>query len=135
MAAPSAGNQQPWEFCVVRDAAVRAELATTTAWTSQCGRAPVVIVFCMRTDVRFPGEVPQDMAACVENAWLRTVELGLGGVWMSVAPHDDRMAHVRAALPLPEGTEPFALFSLGHPEGEPQAKGPSRFDESHIHWV
>ena len=44
MAAPSAGNQQPWRFVVARDEAIRAKLAAATPYSSPIGRAPVGLV-------------------------------------------------------------------------------------------
>ena len=135
MAAPSAGNQQPWEFWVTRDAAKRAELAATSPYATPCGRAPLVLTFVQRRDLRWPSMVQQDMGACVENALLQIADMGLGAVWMGIYPEADRMEAVRAALDLPESVEPFALVAVGHPAVSVEAKGPSRYDETRVHRV
>ena len=49
MAAPSAGNQQPWWFVVVRDPAVLAQLSEATPYAGMLARAPVGIVVCADT--------------------------------------------------------------------------------------
>lgn len=134
MAAPSAGNQQPWEVWVVRDESKRAELAASSPYAKPCLGAPLVLVFCQRSEVKFPFMVEQDMGACVENALLRITELGLGAVWMGIYPLDDRVAAVRDALAIPSGLDPFALVSVGYPAGTVTAKGPERYDESRVHW-
>ena len=136
MAAPSAGNQQPWEFYVVRDSETLGKLSQTTPYAKPAANAPCVIVACSRTqDLRFPPCVPQDMGATVENMLLEAVDLGLGAVWMGVAPEVDRVGAVVEVLNVPVGLEPFAMVACGHPETEPVAKGPDRFEESRIHWL
>ena len=49
MAAPSAGNQQPWEFYVIRDREKIRQLAEVTPYSKSAAGAPVVIVPCYRT--------------------------------------------------------------------------------------
>lgn len=136
MAAPSAGNQQPWEFYVVRDQALRVQLSHATPYAKPAAAAPCVIAVCARTEgLRFPSCVPQDMGAAVENLLLEAVEIGLGAVWLGIAPEPDRVAAATEALGLPKGVEPFALIACGHPANEPAPKGADRFDESRIRWV
>ena len=95
MQAPSACNQQPWEF--VQDMA------------------------------------QIDMSIAQENIWLETDALGLGGVWIGIAPMRDRMDLVHDILKLPENVEVFSLFALGYPAES--RKQQDRFDESRIHFV
>ncbi|MBP3893998.1 MAG: nitroreductase family protein [Atopobiaceae bacterium] len=134
MAAPSAGNQQPWEFWVTRDEAKREELAAASKYATPCRRAPLVLTFCLRIEARFPSMLQQDMGACVENALIEAADLGLGAVWMGIYPEADRMEAVRAALALPDGVEPFALVAVGHPADTPEPQGAARFDDTRIHW-
>lgn len=134
MAAPSAGNQQPWEFYVVRDANLKEQLAAASPFAKPAAAAPVVVVPCMRTEgVRFPECVMQDMSAATENLLLEVVEQGLGAVWMAVAPFEDRQRNVARALDLPENLKAFALVALGHPAAAVQAKGPERYDANRVH--
>lgn len=136
MAAPSAGNQQPWEFYVVRDTETLVKLSEATPYTKAAAKAPCAIVPCMRTEgLRFPEYAYEDMSAAVENLLLEAAELGLGAVWMGVAPGADRVAAVVEALDVPVGLEPFAIVPCGVPASEPEPKGKDRFDETRIHWV
>ena len=48
MAAPSAKNQRPWEFYVVRNKETLAKLATCTPYARPVANAPVAIVACYR---------------------------------------------------------------------------------------
>ena len=74
-----------------------------------------------------------DMSIAQENIWLETDALGLGGVWIGIAPLKDRMALVHDILKLPENVEVFSLFALGYPAES--RKQQDRFDKSRIHFV
>ena len=116
MAAPSAGNQQPWRFVIARDPEVRARLAVATQYASPVGRAPLGIVVLADTrENRHPGYWVQDCSAAVENILLTAHALGLGGVWIGVHPVEDREAEVRAIVEAPEGFAALCMIAIGHP--------------------
>ena len=48
--APSAGNQQPWEFYIARDETTRLALAASSPYGTPAKLAPCVIVACQRTE-------------------------------------------------------------------------------------
>ena len=80
MAAPSAGNQQPWEFYVVRDKEVLRELSHCSLYAGCAAKAPAAIVVCSRDDkMRFRAFANLDLSACVENILLEAVHLDLAG--------------------------------------------------------
>jgi nitroreductase len=133
MQAPSAGNQQPWEFVVVSEKTTIKKLSECSRHASCAAGAPVVIVPLYRKTARLPEFCQIDLAIAVENMWLRTDQLGLGGVWLAIAPVAERMAAVRQVLSLPEAVEPFCLFALGFPAEEKAQQ--DRWDPSRIHWV
>ena len=132
MAAPSAGNQQPWEFYVVRDRKKIHDLAICSPYAVCAEGAPVLIVPCWRTKgVRFPDVAPIDLSIATENILLEITALGLGGVWLMVEPVKDRAAYVDSVLGIGEDLHAFAIVALGYPaEGHPQK---DRFDPSRIH--
>ena len=135
MAAPSAGNQRPWEFFVVRNREKLAALAKVHPYAGPAADAPLAIVAAYRLEgCRWPQYVQSDMAASVENLWLATSALGLGGVWLGTAPEADRMEKVAEILPLPEGLAAFAVFPLGYPEGE-GGERPDRFLPERVHHI
>lgn len=134
MQAPSAWNQQPWEFYVVTDKEMITKLSKTSPYASCAASAPCIIVSVYhKDDLKCPEYAHIDMAICQENMWLETTSLGLGGVWLGVAPNKDRMEAVKHALNLPLNLEPFSLFPLGY-KGEDK-KQSDRFDESRIHRI
>ena len=130
--APSAGNLQPWRFVVVREAAVRAALASAAARQRFVGEAPVLVVVCAvpAESARGYGErgaslyCLQDTAAAVENLLLAATELGLGSCW--VGAFDER--RVASVLGLEEGVRPVALVPIGTPaeEAPPRSRRPWR---------
>ncbi|MGI6736868.1 MAG: nitroreductase family protein [Anaerovoracaceae bacterium] len=133
MQAPSAANQQPWEFYVVEDRKKIEELAAISQYSICAAGAPVVIVPVYRTETMLPEFAQIDLSIAQENIWLRTDELGLGGVWLAIAPREDRMRKAREILSLPSNLEVFSLFPLGYPvKMRPQE---DRFHEDRIHWV
>lgn len=133
MQAPSAANQQPWEFYVVTDKEKIIELSKSHIYAGCAAGAPVVIVPVYRTKCLIPSYAHIDMSIAQENMWLMTDSLGLGGVWLGVAPLQERMDAVREILDLPEDLEAFSIFVLGYPDEErPQE---DRFDEERIHYV
>ena len=116
MQAPSACNQQPWEFYVVTDKEKIRELSKATPYSGCAAGAPVVIVPVYRKEGLVVQDMAQiDMSIAQENIWLETDALGLGGVWIGIAPMQDRMDLVHDILKLPENVEVFSLFALGYP--------------------
>ena len=136
MAAPSAGNQQPWEFFVARDETTRMALSASSPYAAAAKAAPCVIVACQRSEgLRFPECTPLDMSACVENILIEAADLGLGACWMALYPDPARVAAASVAIGAPKGLEPFALIAVGHPQRNPEPKGRSHYDETRVHWI
>lgn len=134
MQAPSAGNQQPWEFYVVTNKEKIKELSLSHKYAGCAAGAPVVIVPVYRkTGLLFPQYAEIDLSIAQENMWLMTESLGLGGVWMGIAPLQERMDIVKNILDLPDDVEAFSLFPLGYPDEE--RKQQDRYEESRIHYI
>ena len=134
MQAPSACNQQPWEFYVVTDKEKIQKLSKVTPYTGCAAGAPAVIVPVYHTEgLVAPSFAQIDMSIAQENIWLETDTLGLGGVWFGIAPVEERMEEVHRLLGLPENVKVFSMFALGYPaETRPQQ---DRFDPERIHFI
>ncbi len=133
MQAPSAANQQPWEFFVVTDRETLQKLSEASPFAKMTANAPCAIVTAYRKDCRLPDYAEIDMSIAMENMWLRTDELGLGGVWLGIAPLEERMNAVEEILNMPENLIAFGIFPLGYPAEE--RKQADRFEEARIHWL
>ncbi|MDR7867065.1 MAG: nitroreductase family protein [Sporomusaceae bacterium] len=133
MAAPSAGNEQPWEFIVVHDQATREEITRVHPYSQMLRQAPVAIVVCAdKARSRYPVEYwVQDCAAATQNILLAAAALGLGTCWLGVHPVPERVAGVRRVLAIPEPIVPFAIVAVGHPAE--QSGRVDRFDEKRIY--
>ena len=108
MQAPSACNQQPWEFYVVTDKEKIQKLSKVTPYTGCAAGAPAVIVPVYHTEgLVAPSFAQIDMSIAQENIWLETDTLGLGGVWFGIAPVEERMEEVHSLLDLPENVKVF----------------------------
>lgn len=132
MAAPSAGNQQPWEFYVVKNKETLEKLSKCSPYAACTKGASLAIVNCYRKDVIMPEYAEIDLSACTQNILLEAEELGLGAVWLGVAPLADRMQTVREILGIPEHLHPFAIIPVGYPVGE--AIQQDRYDLSRVHF-
>lgn len=136
MAAPSAANQQPWEFYVVTDKDKIRELSKCSQYAGCAAKAPVVIVPCFKTkDLLFPDFDVIDLAIATENILLEITSLELGGVWLAVAPIADRMESVAKTLGISDDLKPYALVPLGYPAKSELRPQQDRFDASRIHYV
>ena len=134
MAAPSAGNQQPWEFYVVTDKEKIKALSECSPYSGCAKDAPAVLVPCYRTEgLMFPEFDTIDLAIATENAWLEIDSLGLGGVWLAIAPVADRMEKADAVLGIGDKLHAYALLPFGYP-AESQTQQ-NRYDEARVHWV
>ena len=133
MAAPSACNQQPWEYYVVTDKEIIRKLAETSPNAACAAGAPLVFVPCHRRTGVVPEYFQIDMSASVENLLLEADELGLGAVWMGIAPNRKRMKAVRRVLEIPFSLEPFALVPCGYSAEEKEQE--DRYDEARVHYV
>ncbi len=133
MQAPSACNQQPWEFYVVENKEKIEALSKVTPYATPCTNAPVVIVPVYKTDnLPAPMFAQIDLSISQENMWLETDSLGLGGVWIGIAPLEDRMKEVEKILDIPSHLHAFSLFALGYPTESRNQQ--NRFDENRIHY-
>ena len=133
MQAPSAANQQPWEFYVVTNKEKLETLSKVSPYAGLTKDVPAAIVAAYRADCRLPMFAHIDLSIAMENLWLETVAQGLGGVWIGIAPLEDWMKEVGEILGMPDNLKAFALFPYGYPAEE--KKQEDRFDESRIHYV
>lgn len=131
MAAPSASNQQPWHFVVLRDKDTLTAITRFHPYAKMLPSAPVAIVVCGALgDSTWAMFWEQDCSACTENLLIEAELLGLGAVWLGIHPLEERVSGMSALLGLPEAVVPFAVVAVGWPQ---QRKEPSdRFDESRV---
>lgn len=133
MLAPSARNEQPWHFVVVKDQDTLNLASQTSPYTHMARDASVVIVVCGDLDEdKASGMWVQDCAAATQNILLAARGKGLGSVWCGVHPAREREDHLRKTLHLPENIVPFSLICLGYPDQ--LFAQVNRYKEARIHF-
>lgn len=134
MAAPSAVNQQPWEFYVVTDRDTLQKLSEVSPYTGMTAKAAAAIVVCARKEgLTVPELVEVDLSLATENILLEIEEQGLGGVMLGVAPFAERMKKAAEAIRLPDSLSVFTIVPFGYPaKKNPQQ---DRYDESRVHYI
>ena len=133
MQAPSATNQQPWEFYVVTNREKLQALSEVSPYAWMTKDAPAAIVSAYRKDCKVPVYAQIDLSIAMENLWLETDAQGLGGVWLGIAPVEERMQAVERILDIPDTLRAFAIFPYGYP-AETKAQQ-DRFEPERIHFI
>jgi nitroreductase len=150
--APSAVNQQPWAFIIVRDQAllgrISSEAKAHMLRTTPAGllshhfqeilndpkfhifyHAPVLIVIACVTESPWAVE---DCALAAENLMLAARADSLGTCWIGFAQNWLATSEGKAALNLPVTYLPVAPIIVGHPKSPPP---PVPRKEPEIHWI
>ena len=115
MQAPSANNQQPWEFIIIKDKNTLLRLSEM-----KTGAIPLkfanfaIVVLGNKINLKSPEYLDQDLAACTQNILLEAVNQNLGAVWIGVAPIQSRMDFTRKILNLEENHIPFSIIAAGY---------------------
>ncbi|MFP4241648.1 MAG: nitroreductase family protein [Chitinispirillaceae bacterium] len=113
--APSAVNNQPWVFIVLRSEKAREKLKTVydREWFL---KAPVIVAVCCdrtlswkRKDGKDYGDV--DAAIAMDHITLAAADEGLGTCWIGAFD----LAEAVKVLNLPSHMEPIAFTPLGYP--------------------
>jgi len=132
MCAPSAGNEQPWQFVVIDDRSLLDQVPGFSPYAAMAREAPMAILVCGDTSLeKYPGFWIQDCSAAAQNLLLAAHAQGLGAVWTAVHPAPDREKGFRRLLNLPAHIIPLAFIPIGHPAHFP---GPQqRYREDRVH--
>lgn len=126
MAAPSACNNQPWEFIVVREKDMMDKLRTVT----ESFNAPMAIITCANTNI-FPWEGDdwkKDCSAAVENMLIAATAMGFGSVWVGWW-HDDKFCEI---FEIPSHIKILNITYFGYTDMEKQTG--TRYCEDAVFW-
>ena len=137
MTAPSSADQQPWEFFVIRDREKIEALSKTCEFHRCVTKASVVLLFCKRLgEMPYPAFADIDLANATTTALLEITYLGLGGVWLGIAPLQERIDYVKEVMDLPDDLQAFSMIPVGVPAKDRKERDRSkRIDDSRIHWL
>jgi len=126
--AATARNEQPWEFVVVTDKAMREKLADITEYGKFIAQSPLCIVVLCREGRYFL----EDGSAATQNILLAAHALGWGSCWVAgdKKPYAEQ---IRKLIGAPETFKLISLVAIGKPDGPIKIASKRSLDEV-IHW-
>ena len=133
MSAPSAANQRPWHFLIVRKKESLDQLATMHSGTRYIADASLaIVVFANPSDATLPAYWRDDCAAATQNILLAAHALHFGGTWIGVDEADTATIEMlRSLFQVPQEYLAFSVVALGKPAVLPTAK--DRYLPDHVH--
>ena len=132
MSAPSASNEQPWQFVIIDDRRILDEIPKFHPYAHMLKEASWAIAVCGDlNEEMMSGYWIQDCSAATQNILVAAHAKGLGVVWLGVYPREERVKTVQKLLGLPEHVIPLCFISVGYPaENKPPS---NRYNESRVH--
>lgn len=120
MAAPSSVNAQPWHFIIVDDPELLQLIGGSINTSKSVSEAPAAILVCGDMHKAKEGWLQQywiqDCSAASQNILLAATSMGLGAVWTSIYPAEDRIKKVAEILNLPNYIIPLNVIPVGYPK-------------------
>jgi len=132
VSAPSAGNEQPWQFVIVDKKEILDKITKFHPYADMLKEAQIAILVCGDLNLETnKGYWMIDCSAATENILIAASALGLGTCWLGIFPREERMIAIKKILKIPENIIPFALISLGYSDEE--QKTVDRLNDFRIH--
>ncbi|MFV0394246.1 MAG: nitroreductase family protein [Coprobacillaceae bacterium] len=122
MRAPSAGNEQPWEFIIIKNPETMVKIIDFHPYATMLKQTKCAIVICGNIDLqKFDYDFwIQDCSAATQNLLIEATHLNLGAVWLAAYPVEERVIGVTKLLNLPSNVIPLNIIAVGHPENYPK---------------
>lgn len=119
MFAPSAGNEQPWHFIIIKDRDKLNKIPLIHEHAGMMPESAAGILVCFDPILEKHKQMAvQDCAAVTQNMLLTAHALGFGACWLGVYPRENRMKGLRELLNIPKSIVPFSLIAIGIPAEE-----------------
>ena len=132
MNAPSACNQQAWQYLVITDRNILLAITKIHPYAQMLKQAACAIVVCGDPKAEVcQGYWIQDCAAATQNILLAAHSTGLGAVWLGVYPRLPLVKGLQKLLKLPAQIIPHSIVSLGYPLEKPRPV--KRYRQSKVH--
>ncbi|MGE5609889.1 MAG: nitroreductase family protein [Bacillota bacterium] len=126
--APTARNEQPWEFVVVTDRTMLRRIAETADYGRFIGSASAcVVVLCKDTKYYL-----EDGCAATENILIAATALGVQSCWVA-GDKKPYCASLAEMLHIPSTYKVISLLALGY-ESAPSHPKPRRPLSQVLHW-
>lgn len=132
MHAPSARNEQPWQFIVIDDKKLLDAISEKHPHASMCKTASIAILVCADLTLVHTDMWALDCAAATQNILIASHAFGLGSVWVGVYFKKEYVELFLSLFKLPDNIIPISLIPMGYPsEKQPPAE---RFKKERIHF-
>ena len=135
MQAPSAVNEQPWEFIVVKDKELLKKIPSLSFYAGMAPSAQLAIIICMnkKKETLFAKDYSiQDCSAATENLLLAAHALGLGAVWTGIKPDEiKKVEGIQNLFNIPSYVIPLCIIPIGYPAEK--SKPAKRFKKERVH--
>ena len=133
VSAPSAGNQQPWQFVILDDQKIFDEIIKIHPNSKMLKNAKKAILICGDLNLeRHKGYWILDCAAVTQNILLAAHSKKIGSCWLGIYHREERIKALQKLLKTPDNIMPFSLISLGYPAEENHKV--ERYNESRVHY-
>ena len=136
MAAPSAGNKQPWRYIVIKEKKTLEIISENFNTMKMVKDAPLAVVVCGDMNDTFPSDGRdywvEDASAATENLLLAAHAMGLGAVWCGIYPMQERVKYLKELLGMPENIIPLNVVPIGYPAEDPAPK--DKWKPENIHY-
>lgn len=125
--APTAMNDQPWDFVVVTDKSALKEIPRMLGHAEFIANAAFAVLVLARGSMC----AVEDCCAATENLLIAAAAHGIGSCWVAGAPQPYAPAVART-FGAPEDRKLIAIVSFGYPGEEPEVK--KRGLAEVLHW-
>lgn len=133
MYAPSAMNNQAWQFVVVDRRKKLDEIIKVISHAEMLKSAQAAVLICgdfnLEKNIDY---IQQNCSAATQNLMLCAHGLGLGSCWIGVYPVKEIISELQNLFNLPEYVVPISLVSLGYPAEYPVAE--ERYKTEKVHF-
>jgi len=132
VSAPSAGNEQPWQFVIIYKREILDKITKFHPYAKMLKEAQSAILVCGDLNLEnHQGYWMIDCSAATQNILIAVRALGLGACWLGIFPREERINAMKKMLKIPEHIIPFALICLGYTQEEQTTV--NRLDDFRIH--
>lgn len=121
--APSASNQQPYQFVIVQDPQLKKDLGKLASQQRFISKSGAIIVGI--GDLSREKWYKVDIAIAIEHMILVATELGYGTCWIGSFNEEK----IKKLLNIPDNLQIIALLPIGIPDQSPEARPRKKFDE------
>ena len=119
--ASTAGNRQPWEFVIVDDPGLAADVFPSLGWLAGApeeGHQPTALIVVLLSNPKDKWSAWADGGAAVQNMQLAAWEKGIGSCWIGSVDTDP----VGTLLKVPKDLKLVSALALGIPDEAPVAE-------------